>query len=154
VSKKNGNKKKPPANSKKAIRVVAAESEGSSLREDFQDARKFLKESWQNRPGVIGFWLSIGQLIGHSIWVSLIWYLSSTGQAAYLTSDSWMSWLVVGVLGLSLMLTFASMFVCLYYGLRRAPRLFPLIGFAISFFVGVLATSLVFMQAIRSMSAK
>lgn len=65
-----------------------------------------------------------------------------------------MSWLIVGLLGVSLILTFVSMFVCLYYGLRRAPRILPVMGFAVSFFVGVLASGFVFMQGIRAMSGK
>ena len=153
MSRRKGKKKQSRTNVRKNADAARATGEESSLRADFQDARKLLKDAWSNRPGVIGFWLSIAQLVGHGAWISIIWYLASTGRATTLTSDSWISWLIVGLLGVSLLLTFVSMFVCLYYGLRRAPRLLPLIGFALSFFVGVLATSLVFMQAIRSMSA-
>lgn len=115
--------------------------------------RQVFREAWQNRPGVIGFWLSMAQLAGHTLWILIIWYLAATDRAKSLNSESPLSWVIVGLLGVSLLLTVISMFVCLFHGLRRAPRLLPLIGFAISFFVGVLASSLVFMQAIRSMSA-
>ncbi len=115
---------------------------------------KAFRESWQNRPGVVGFWLSIAQLAGHGLWIVIIWYLAATDQAKSLNSDSPLSWLIVGILGISLLLTFAAMFVCLFFGLRRSPRLLPVIGFAISFFVGVFASSLVFMQAMRSMSSR
>ena len=106
-----------------------------------------------NRPGFIGFALSLLQLLGHATWIMLIWYFSSTGQAKNLTSESFESWLIVGILGFSLLLTAVALFICLFYGLRREPRSLAVIGFFLSFFVGVLATACVFMQAIRSMSA-
>lgn len=105
-----------------------------------------------NRPGFVGFVLSVLQLIGHASWILLIWYLQTTGQAKSLTSDSFQSWLIVSILGVSLVLTAAALFTCLYYGLRRQPRSLAVIGFFLSFFVGVLATALVFMTAIRAMS--
>ena len=82
----------------------------------------------------------------------LIWYFASTGKAKTLTSDSFESWLIVGILGVSLLMTALALFVCLFYGLRREPRSLAVIGFFLSFFVGVLATACVFMQAIRDMS--
>lgn len=106
----------------------------------------------QNRPGLAGFLLSILQLFGHCSWILLTWYLQTTGQAKHLTSDSWQSWMIVIILGVSLLLTAVSLFVCLFYGLRRSPRTLAVVGFGLSFFVGVLATAFVFMQAIRSMS--
>ena len=116
--------------------------------------QEVFRELLSNKPGLFGFLLSFLQLLGHASWIFLVWYLSVTGKAASLTSDSWMSWLIVGLLGVSLILTFVSMFVCLYYGLRRAPRILPVMGFAVSFFVGVLASGFVFMQGIRAMSGK
>jgi asparagine N-glycosylation enzyme membrane subunit Stt3 len=105
-----------------------------------------------NRPGFVGFVLSLLQLLGHATWIMLIWYLASTGQAKNLQSDSFESWLIVGILGVSLLLTAVALFVCLFYGLRREPRSLAVIGFFLSFFVGVLATACVFMQAIRAMA--
>ena len=105
-----------------------------------------------NRPGFVGFVLSLLQLLGHATWIMLIWYLASTGRAKTLTSDSFESWLIVGILGVSLLLTAVALFICLFYGLRREPRSLAVIGFFLSFFVGVLATACVFMQAIRAMS--
>lgn len=105
-----------------------------------------------NRPGFWGFLLSLLQLFGHTTWISLIWYFSATGRAKTLTPDSFESWLIVGILGISLLLTAIALFVCLFYGLRRQPRSLAIIGFFLSFFVGVLATACVFMQAIRSMA--
>ena len=106
-----------------------------------------------NRPGFVGFILSLLQLLGHATWILLIWYLESTGQAKSLTPDSFQSWLIVGMQGVSLLLTAAALFTCLYYGLRQQPRSLAVIGFFLSFFVGVLATALVFFTAIRAMSS-
>ena len=111
-----------------------------------------MKELTQNRPGLVGFLLSICQLLGHCLWILLTWYLQTTGKTKHLTSDSWQSWMIVGILGISLLLTVFSLFICLFYGLRRSPRTLAIIGFALSFFVGVLATAVVFMSAMRSMS--
>ncbi len=104
-----------------------------------------------NRPGFVGFVLSVLQLCGHAAWILLIWYLQTTGQAKSLTTDSFQSWLIVGTLGISLLLTAVALFTCLFYGLRQEPRSLAVIGFFLSFFVGVLATALVFMTAIRAM---
>jgi hypothetical protein len=82
----------------------------------------------------------------------LVWYLSAAGKVARLDSDSPMSWLIVGLLGISLTLTFVSLFVCLFFGLRRSPRVLAVAGFVLSFFVGVLASAVVFMQGLRAMS--
>jgi hypothetical protein len=107
-----------------------------------------------NRPGAIGFLMSILQLLGHTSWIAWVWYLSATGKATTLDADSWTSWGIVGLLAVSLILTFMSLFVCLVFGLRRTPRMLPLIGFCLSFFVGSLASGLVFLQGIRSMSGQ
>ncbi|MEZ6033997.1 MAG: hypothetical protein R3C17_12950 [Planctomycetaceae bacterium] len=106
-----------------------------------------------NRPGAIGFILSLLQLAGHVTWILLIWNLQATGRAKSLTADSLESWVVVSILGGSLLLTAAALFTCLFYGLRRQPRSLAVIGFFLAFFVGVLATALVFMTAIRAMSS-
>ena len=56
------------------------------------------------------------------------------------------------LLGGSLLLTFLAIFVCLFYGLRRPPRSPAIIGFFLSFFIGVLVTATVFLQGIRAMA--
>ena len=106
----------------------------------------------QNKPGLLGFGLSLLQLLGHGSWVGLTSWLQSTGQAATLTAKSPMSWLVVGLLGASMALTLIAILVCLFIGFRKSPRTLAVIGFCISFFTGVLATTVVFMSAIRSMA--
>ena len=120
--------------------------------DDSVPVRETIRLLMSNRPGFVGFVLSVLQLLGHASWILLIWYLQTTGQAESLKSDSIQSWLIVGILGVSLLLTAAALFTCLYYGLRQQPRSLAVIGFFLSFFVGVLATALVFMTAIRAMS--
>lgn len=121
--------------------------------DDIVPMRETVRLLMSNRPGFVGFVLSLLQLAGHASWILLIWYLQSTGQAKTLTSDSFASWLVVGILGISLFLTVAALLTCLFYGLRQQPRSLAVIGFFLSFFVGVLATALVFMTAIRAMGS-
>ncbi len=121
--------------------------------DDIVPMRETVRLLMSNRPGFVGFILSLLQLAGHASWIFLIWYLQSTGQAKTLTTYSFKSWLVVGILGISLLLTVAALLTCLFYGLRQQPRSLAAIGFFLSFFVGVLATALVFMTAIREMSS-
>ena len=114
--------------------------------------RETIRLLMSNRPGFVGFVLSVLQLLGHATWILLMWYLATTGQAKTLTADSFQSWLVVSILGISLLLTAAALFTCLYYGLRQRPRSLAVIGFFLSFFAGVFATAFVFLTAIRAMS--
>jgi hypothetical protein len=107
---------------------------------------------WQNRPGLLGLGLSLLQLLGHASWVALILFLEATGRTKSLDASSPWSWLVVILLAGSLLLTFLALFVCLFYGLRRTPRTPAVVGFLLSFFVGVLAAATVFLQGIREMS--
>ena len=116
--------------------------------------RETIRLVMSNRPGTVGFGLSILQLLGHATWILMIWYLQTTGEAKSLTRDSFQAWLIVSILGVSLLLTAAALLTCLFYGLRQSPRSLAVIGFFLSFFVGVLASALVFMQAIRAMSAQ
>lgn len=114
--------------------------------------QEVVKELLANRPALVGFLLSVLQLLGHMTWILLVWYLSVMGKATKLNSDSLLSWVIVGILGISLILTFVSLFICLFYGLRREPRVLAVAGFALSFFVGILASAVVFMTGLRAMS--
>jgi len=96
-----------------------------------------------NRPGFIGFLLSLLQLAGHAGWMFLVWRSIRSGTADKLTASDGTAWGIVLLLGGSLLLTFISMFVCLYFGLRKVPRVLPLIGLCLSFFTGVLATFMI-----------
>lgn len=142
---------------KKKVTVTRSErSRSSDMARDAGQptASQVVKELISNRPAFVGFSLSILQLLGHTTWILLVWYLSVSGKAKSLTTDSWTSWLIVGVLGVSLILTFVALFVCLYFGLRKPPRVLAVIGFCLSFFVGIMASALVFMMGIRAMSGK
>lgn len=150
MARKSGKKKK--VEHRPRYVAPAKNSSEPDLEEDVP-LRETIRLLMSNRPGFVGFLLSILQLLGHATWIALIWYLQSTGQAKTLTKDSFQAWLIVSILGVSLILTAAALLTCLFYGLRQAPRSLAVIGFFLSFFVGVLATALVFMQAIRAMSA-
>ncbi|MFZ9090770.1 MAG: hypothetical protein ACO3FE_11830 [Planctomycetaceae bacterium] len=105
----------------------------------------------QNRPGLIGLGLSVLQLAGHAAWLTLVIWVQSSGAAERLNTSSPLAWVIVILLGGSLLLTAVSLFVCLFWGLRRTPRAAAIIGLMLSFFVGVLASATVFMQGIRAM---
>lgn len=101
----------------------------------------------------MGLGLSLLQLVGHGLWITVVVVLSQSPDAArQLDSSSPTAWFIVLDLAGSLVLTGIALFVCLFYGLKKSPRLPAVIGFFLSFFTGVLATALVFMQAIRAMS--
>jgi hypothetical protein len=151
VARKSGKKIKTPHRPRFVPPPGTDSTVGQADRENVP-MRETLQLLMSNRPGFFGFLLSLLQLIGHAAWIMLIWYFGTTGKAKSLTSDSFESWLIVGILGVSLLLTAVALFVCLFYGLRREPRSLAVIGFFLSFFVGVLATACVFMQAVRAMS--
>lgn len=151
MARKSGKKIKTP-HRHRFVPPPQTDSTGGQFAGDNVPMRETVQLLLSNRPGFVGFLLSVLQLLGHATWIMLIWYFTSTGKAKTLTSDSFESWLIVGILGVSLLLTALALFVCLYYGLRREPRSLAVIGFFLSFFVGVLATACVFMQAIRAMS--
>jgi len=154
VARTSGKKKKRDHRarySKPAPAQVKVDSQMDS--DDIVPMRETIRLLMSNRPGFVGFVLSLLQLAGHATWILLIWYLQTTGRAKSLTTDSLESWVVVGILGISLLLTVTALLTCLFYGLRQQPRSLAVIGFFLSFFVGVLATGLVFMTAIRAMSS-
>lgn len=128
------------------------QSEHVRTADESPSAKEVIQDLLSNRPGFVGFLLSVLQLLGHTAWVLLVWYLTATGQADRLDADSPLSWVIVGLLGVSLTLTFVSLFVCLFYGLRRSPRVLAVVGFVLSFFVGMLASAVVFMQGLRALS--
>ncbi|MBL8814644.1 MAG: hypothetical protein JNL58_01345 [Planctomyces sp.] len=97
----------------------------------------------ENRPGRIGFSLSVLQLLGHIAWFVMVQSLVNSGEAKQLTSEDSRAWVIIGLLGGSTFLTITSMFICLYFGLRRSPRLLPLMGLGLSFFTGSFVTFLI-----------
>lgn len=107
----------------------------------------------QNRPAIWGFVLSLIQLVLHSLTLGLVAWLAESGRAETLDRDSAWSWVVVILLLLAMTTTLAAMFVCLFMGLRRRPRVLALFGLAITFFSGTTITVMVIMMALRSMAA-
>lgn len=111
-----------------------------------------LQQLRQNLPGLVGLGLGLLQLVGHAAWVGVILFLDATGRTTSLDASSPWAWLVVILLGGSLLLTFLALFICLFYGLQRPPRSPAILGFFLSFFIGILATATVFLQGIRAMA--
>ena len=132
-----------------APRKTAAIADSNS--DDAVPLRETIRLLMSNRSGFVGVILSVLQLLGHATWILLMYYLVTNNQAQRLTPDSVEAWLIVIILGTSLLLTAAALFTCLYYGLRQQPRSLAVIGFFLSFFVGVLASALVFLTGIRAM---
>ena len=106
-----------------------------------------------NPAGLWGLGVSVLQLVGHAAWLTLVAGLSGTAEAEELNSSSPLAWLIVALLGISLLLTGVALFVCLFFGLRKTPRAPAVVGAAMAFFVGVLVSAAVFLQGLRSLSA-
>ena len=102
-----------------------------------------------NPAGLLGFALSLIQLLMHGSWIALMSWLASSGRAENLDSSSFLAWLLVILLCVSTVMTFVALYVCLGRGLRRPPRTLPLIGLGLSFFVGVLAFAVVVLSSLR-----
>lgn len=117
------------------------------------DVATLLGQLRQNPAGLWGLGLSVLQLAGHATWLTLVVRLAGSEAAERLDSSSPLAWLIVGLLGLSLLLTGAALFVCLFFGLRKTPRAPAIVGAAMAFFVGVLVSAAVFLQGLRSLSA-
>ncbi|MFN8709090.1 MAG: hypothetical protein ACK526_18180 [Planctomyces sp.] len=115
-----------------------------------QGPRAFLQMLLRdNRPGLIGFLLSLLQLAGHGTWIVLVSIAAGSGAASTMDASSALAWVIILVLGISTLLTLTSLFVCLFYGLRKAPRVLPLCGFALSFFTGAFATFAILLSMSR-----
>ncbi|MFM7059325.1 MAG: hypothetical protein ACKO2P_20615 [Planctomycetota bacterium] len=117
------------------------------------DLAAFIALLRQNPAGLWGLGLSLLQLAGHVTWLMLVANLAGTAEAEQLNASSPLAWVIVGLLGGSLLLTGISLFVCLFFGLRKTPRAPALAGAAMAFFVGVLVSAAVFLQGLRSLSA-
>jgi hypothetical protein len=72
-------KKKP---SHKPSRYIAPANNNDS---DTPSPREVIRELMTNKPGAVGFLLSLLQLAGHATWIGLVWYLSVTGKAEKLS---------------------------------------------------------------------
>ena len=112
---------------------MEASEDPANIRELLQKLQK------ENRPGLVGFVLSLLQLAGHGVWIALVQFTVKTGRAETISSSDPLAWAIVVAMGLSTALTLIALFVCLFYGLRREPRVLPLLGLALAFFTGAFA---------------
>lgn len=121
---------------------------GAETTESFSES---VAELWQqlsrNQTGVVGFGLSVLQLLVHGTWLTFAGWLSHTGRAETLQSNDWEMWLIAGLVMTGALLTMISLFVCLYASLRGTPKVLALIGLAVSFFIGTLTTFILLLQA-------
>jgi len=132
-------------------RGSASGTSGAGTEENV-DVAALLGQLRQNPAGLWGLGLSVLQLAGHATWLTLVVQLSGTEAAERLDSGSPLAWLIVSLLGVSLLLTGAALFVCLFFGLRKTPRAPAIVGAAMAVFVGVLVSAAVFLQGLRSLS--
>ena len=88
----------------------------------------------KNRAGLIGFGLSILQLVIHGAWIAFVTWLSVTGQAAELQPGAWQLWLVTILILSGAVVTAISLYFCVYGSIRGQPKSLALIGLSISFF--------------------
>ncbi len=128
----------PSKKSKKAAKAKVAPRPAS------QPSPENLRELWQyfgeNRPGLIGFGLSLLQFLFHASWLGFVAWLTSTGRAEQLAADSWQMWVIALLIVAGTATTAVALFLCLYGTLRGSPRLLAGIGLCLSFFVGAVTT--------------
>ncbi|MEQ9407706.1 MAG: hypothetical protein RIK87_08250 [Fuerstiella sp.] len=122
---------------------VAAESPNGSIRQLWNELSK-------NRFGMIGFGLSLLQLVVHAAWIIFATLLAGSGQAEQLQSDDWQMWVMAILIILGAVLTAISLFLCLYGAIHGRPRVLALIGLCLSFFVGALTTFVLILNALSA----
>lgn len=102
------------------------------------------KEFWalmkQNRHGLVGFGLSLLQVLVHGTWLGFVTYLAGSGQAEKLGSSDWQMWVISILMIIGAVLTMISLFLCLYGSIHGRPKILALIGLCISFFIGASTT--------------
>ncbi|MCA9050219.1 MAG: hypothetical protein KDA89_15895, partial [Planctomycetaceae bacterium] len=100
------------------------------------------------RVGLIGFALSLLQLVVHGLWIAFASWLAATGIAAKLKSGDWQLWVIAILIVVGAVLTMVSLFLCLYGSIRCRPKTLALTGLAISFFVGSFTTFALLLNAL------
>lgn len=108
----------------------------------------FYEQVSRNRPGLIGFALSMLQLLVHAGWMLLASWLSATNQAQQLDSGSWQLWVLSVLILLGGALTMVSLFLCLYGAISGSPKALAIVGLCVSFFVGTFTTFALLMNAL------
>ena len=116
-----------------------------------QETDGSLKELWcelsKNRFGLIGFGLSVLQLVVHASWLLFIMSLTASGAAEKLEPGAWQLWLITVLMIVGGLLTMVSLFVCLYGALHGKPKVLAYMGMMISFFVGTMTTFVLLLNA-------
>lgn len=102
--------------------------------------REVIAQLKSNRPGYVGFLLSMLQLLIHGSWIAYITWLSNTGIAKTLPPGAWQFWVITVAVLLGAALTMISLFLCLYGALHGRPKTLAIIGFGVSFFIGAFTT--------------
>jgi len=118
-----------------------------SVRANDASDPSFLEQVRQNRPGFVGFGLSLLQLVVHGCWIGFASWLSRTDQAQQLDSGSWQLWVITVLILLGGVLTMVSLFLCLYGAIRGNPKALAIVGLCVSFFVGTFTTFALLMNA-------
>lgn len=104
----------------------------------------------ENKSGLVGFVISLLQIVVHGAWVWLISYLAATGKAETLTGDEWQSWTIVILVGTGSLLTCSGLVLCLHGTIKGHPKILAILGLALSFFIAVFLSLVVFMSAGRA----
>ena len=82
----------------------------------------FLKLMKQNPHGLVGFGLSVLQVLIHGSWMAFATHLASTGQAEDLGGDDWQMWVISVLMIVGAVLTMISLFLCLYGSIHGKPK--------------------------------
>ena len=138
--------KKKPSQKKNQKRPVTAAGRNSAD-SDAVSVAEVWEQLSQNRLGVIGFGLSLLQVLAHASWMALVAWLSSSGRAELLKPNDWGMWLISGLVITGAALTMVSLFICLYAALHGKPKILAIIGLSLSFFIGMLTTFILVLQA-------
>lgn len=115
------------------------QSEGS-----FQD---FWNQISKNRFGLIGFGLSVLQLLIHGSWLLYMASLTKSGEAKLLPPGAWQLWVITILMISGAVMTMISLFLCLYGVIHGKPRVLAIIGLVLSFFIGTTTTFILLISA-------
>jgi len=112
------------------------------------DSPGFYEQVSRNRPGLVGFGLSMLQLVVHASWMLFATWLTGTDQAQQLDSGSWQLWVLSILILLGGALTMVSLFLCLYGTIKGTPKALAIVGLCVSFFVGTFTTFALLMNVL------
>jgi len=110
----------------------------------------FLQQVRQNRPGWIGFLLSMLQLLVHGSWITMNALLAAGANGQPVEPATWQMWLFTILIIAGAALTMVSLFLCLYGAIHGKPKSLALVGLAVSFFIGMFTTFALLSAALMS----